>query len=104
MRKTVYVAHAFQNKQENKEDVEQIILDLIEEYPDYVFYSPIHATGFYYDKKPWLEGMMDCLELLSRCDELWLCKNFEQSKGCCVELGFAIGRNMPIEYIVDEVV
>jgi hypothetical protein len=85
MKKVIYVAHPFQGKPENVASVEKIIRKLIKLYPDYVFFSPLHATGYYYFEKTYEEGMKDCIELLSRCDELWLCNGWEESKGCNIE-------------------
>lgn len=98
-RKVIYIAHPFQGKPENVKSVEKIILKLIEKYPDYTFYSPLHATGFYYFAKSYEEGMKDCIELLSRCDELWLCPGWENSKGCNIEHDYAQKHNIPIQYL-----
>jgi hypothetical protein len=98
-RKIVYVAHPYQLKPENKESVEEIIINLIEKYPDITFFSPIHATGYYYDKKTWAEGMIDCVTLLSRCDELLLCPGHENSRGCNYEVEFAKSKGIPIKYL-----
>ena len=65
MRKVIYIAHPFLGKPENVQKVEKIILKLIEQYPDYTFYSPLYATGFFYFKS-YEEGMKDCA--LRCCD------------------------------------
>jgi len=96
MRKVIYVAHPFNGKQDNVQKVEKIILKLIEQYPDYTFYSPLHSTGFYYFKKTYEEGMKDCLEMLSRCDELWLCPGWRNSKGCNIEYDWCRKNGKPV--------
>jgi hypothetical protein len=102
MRKLVYLAHPFLGKSENVQKAEQIILKLIKLYPDYTFYSPLHATGFFYFAKSYEEGMKDCLEMLSRCDEIWLAGNWQESKGCNIEFNWADEHHMPIKF-VDEI-
>ena len=102
MRKIIYIAHPFQGNPENVQKVEQIILQLIKLYPDCTFYSPLHATGFYYFTKTYKEGMKDCTEMLNRCDELWLCDGWEESRGCGIEHDFAKERCIPIKF-VDEI-
>ena len=97
--KLIYIAHPFGGKQKNVERVEQIIKRLIKRYPDYTFYSPLHATGFYYNLVSYEKGMEHCLELLSRCDELWLCEGWKESRGCLMEMHYACNNNMPITYI-----
>lgn len=98
-RKLIYIAHPFLGKVENVAKAEKIILGLIRQYPDHTFFSPLHATGFYYFEKSYEEGMKDCIEMLSRCDELWLCEGWKDSKGCNIERDWAIANNMPIQEI-----
>ena len=95
----IYVAHPFGGEQENVEKVEQIIKGLLHKHPDCTFYSPLHATGFFYGQLPYLDGMEHCFEALSRCDELWLCEGWETSRGCNLEFVLAEEIGMPIKYI-----
>ena len=99
MRKVIYIAHPFLGKPENVQKVEKIILKLIEQYPDYTFYSPLHATGFYYFKKTYEEGMKDCIEMLRRSDELWLCPGWQNSRGCNMEKKFAEEHGIPVKEV-----
>ena len=41
----IYVAHPFNNEGSNREKVARIIDNLIYEYPEHNWLSPIHATG-----------------------------------------------------------
>jgi hypothetical protein len=43
--------------------------------------------------------MEHCFEALSRCDELWIAGDWQESKGCCMEYAFAKGKGIPIEII-----
>lgn len=97
MRRVIYVAHPFSGKSENVKKVEKIILKLIKQYPNYTFFSPLHATGYYYFEKSYEEGMKDCIELLSRCDELWLCPGWRESRGCNMEYEYAKKHGIPIK-------
>ena len=97
--KMIYIAHPFQGKPENVADAEQIILKLLKLYPDIAFYSPLHATGFFYHAVSYEAGMEHCFEALSRCDELWLCDGWETSKGCNLEFGLAEEIGIPIKYV-----
>lgn len=99
MRKLVYIAHPFQGKEENIKKVENIILELIKLYPDITFFSPLHATGFYYFAKSYEEGMKDCIEMLDRCDELWLCQGWEDSKGCNIEYNYCKEHYKPVKLV-----
>lgn len=92
----VYVAHPFGGDPENVKRVENLILQWIHSKPHKLFISPIHATGFYYHEVSYAEGMGACFELLSMCDELWLCPGWEQSKGCNLEKTWAQQHGIPI--------
>ena len=97
--KLIYIAHPFGGEQENVEKVEKIIKGLLHKHPDCTFYSPLHATGFMYSQLTYLDGMEHCFEALSRCDELWLCGSWQDSRGCNMEYGFAKAKGMPVKFI-----
>ena len=97
--KLIYIAHSFGGKQENVDKAQAIILDLLHKHPDCTFYSPLHATGFMYSQLTYLDGMEHCFEALSRCDELWICGNWRDSRGCNMEYGFAKAKGIPIKFI-----
>ena len=97
--KLIYIAHPFGGEQENVEKVEKIIKGLLHKHPDCTFYSPLHATGFFYYRLAYLVGMEHCFEALSRCDELWIAGDWQESKGCCMEYGFAKAKGIPIKFI-----
>lgn len=119
--KLVYVAHPYGGDEKNARAVKQIIEDLTEgshpllvspmvtalhksegipsiELLQAVYVSPIHQQGFMYAGTPYLAGLQKCLELLRRCDVLLLCGDWQNSKGCLAEFGFATARKMPIVF------
>lgn len=93
--KLVYVAHPFGGEDGNVDTVVDLIADLSGEYTDTTFVSPILMWGTMYDAISYKEGMDYCLELLSRCDELWLAGNWQTSKGCLCEYGYGKAANIP---------
>lgn len=97
--KKIYIAHPYSNDPANKENVEQIIKDITENHPDIVPISPIHSFGYLYTDVSYLKGMRYCLELLALCDELWLCRGWEDSRGCNMEREFAIANDIPIQEV-----
>ncbi len=96
MKPLYYVAHPFGGDAENKKKIEQIIIELMTEFPDKDFLSPIHASDFAYNLIPYVEGMDWCLNVLDRCDALILCDCWETSKGCLMEYAYAIAKDKPI--------
>ena len=96
----IYIAHPFGGNQENVEKVQSIITKLLlHKHPDCTFYSPLHATGFLYNQLTYLGGMKHCFEALGRCDELWLCEGWKDSRGCNMEYWFAKGKGIPIKFV-----
>lgn len=98
----IYLAHPFQGKPENVADAERIILELLKRDPNTTYLSPLHATGFYYFAISYEQGMEHCFEALRRCDALCLCNNWENSKGCCLEVEFAEEQGIPVYRITEE--
>lgn len=99
--KMVYVAHPFSGRPENVQRVQEIIEDLLPKHKDTTFYSPLHATGFFYHMFPYEEGIEHCYEALRRCDELWLCDGWWDSRGCRLEHAFAIQNGIPVKFVVN---
>lgn len=97
--KLVYIAHPFGGKRRNVRRVEHIIKRLLKTHNGTTFYSPLHATGFFYNELSHEEGMKHCVEMLKRCDELWLCEGWIKSRGCLIEHSYAVQHNMPIIYL-----
>jgi len=94
--KTVYIAHPYGGKVENKKKAEKIILKIMKKIINLTPVSPIHAFGFAYDEFEYEKGMAYCLSLLAKCDELWLFGDWENSKGCNMEKRFAEEKGIPI--------
>lgn len=121
----IYVAHKFANCDDNRKDVEKTIRKLkngahpllarrnISAYTETggkmtvtsipastlqhaTFVSPIHQLGFMYTEGTYLYGLNQCLTLLSKCNALLLCRNWQTSKGCIVEYAYAKARKIPI--------
>lgn len=97
--KLVYIAHPFGGLKENVDAVEKIVKGLIHKHPDCTFYSPLHATGFMYSQLTYLGCIEHRFEALSRCDELWIAGYWRESKGCCMEYGFAKAKGIPVKFI-----
>lgn len=97
--KLIYVAHPYGGDPDNLENIKKLINDLTIDYPDdYVFISPVPLWEEAYRVMDYMPGMDKCLELLSRCDELWLAHNWHESRGCMIEYGYALGAELPIRY------
>lgn len=92
----LYVSHPYGGEKENKKAVQGIINSLKNEFGDSVaFVSPIHILGPLYYMIPYLDGLNACLGLLGRCDGILLCGDWQHSRGCMAEYGYAIAKGIP---------
>ena len=98
----VYISHPYSGLKENEEKVAYIINQLTEKYPTYLFISPIHAFSYAYHAVDYQKGINMCLWLLDRCDEMWIYGDWENSKGCKMEIEFC--KNNDISYEIKEVI
>ena len=81
---TVYISHEYGGKWRNKRKIGKLIKTLAYLHPDKIFVSPVHCFGFLYKKVSYDRGMEMCLELLDRCDEMWVFG--KHSKGVKLEI------------------
>lgn len=86
--KVVYISHPQQNKEENKKDIEEIIIKLTQKYDKYLFLSPVHAFGFLYDIVDYYQGLNMCISLLNISDEMWVYGDYQNSIGCNFEIQY----------------
>lgn len=103
----IYVSHIYQNKEENKQEVEGIIKNLIAndkkylpEHKKITYVSPIHAYGFLYEETEYEEGLNMCLDLLNKCDLMLVFGDYQNSVGCKAEIEFCEENGIP--YIIKE--
>lgn len=91
----IYVSHIYQNKEENKQAVEEIIKQLAKEHPEHTYCSPIHTFGFMYNDFDYDTGLNMCLELLKRCDMMYVYGDYQNSVGCKAEIRFCKENGIP---------
>lgn len=90
-----YVSHPYGGKKENKEAVQSIIDSLKDAFDDSVdFISPIHVLGPLYHTIPYIDGLNLCLSLLDQCECIVLCGDWQHSRGCMAEYGYAIAKGI----------
>lgn len=86
--KLIYISHPYSAKEENKLKVESIVRKLAKEHPEHTYISPIHTFGFTYNDFDYETGLNMCLELLRRCDMMYVFGDYQNSKGCKEEIKF----------------
>lgn len=93
----VYISHPYGAKKENEEKVANIINKLQEQYPTYLFLSPIHLFSYAYHEVDYQVGIDKCLWLLEKADEMWIYGDWQNSKGCNMEIEYCKEFGIPYE-------
>ena len=92
----IYVSHPFKDRLSNLRAIESIVLALRKEYPNYLFVSPSHTFSFEYTEMSHEEGLKYCFWMLSKCDECWVFGDWENSRGCRVEIEYCQEHHIPL--------
>jgi hypothetical protein len=101
-KKLVYVAHPYGGKESNKNKIDKIMNELVLNDSTHDYVSPIHNYGFMYLTGDEYQRRLDiCIGLLSHCDVLVLCEDWEHSRGCRGELDHA-KKNGKAIFMLDE--
>lgn len=89
-KKLVYVAHPYGGKESNRKKIDAIMSELVLNDVKHDYVSPIHNYGYVYlTGDDYQKGLDICLGLLSHCDILILCQNWQDSRGCNGEFEYA---------------
>lgn len=93
----VYVSHPWGGKRGNEINADEETTKLQLDYEDVVFVSPIHAirTGGY-NKVDYVDGLAYAIELMRRCDIVYVAPGWRESTGCRAEVEEARRKNIPI--------
>lgn len=100
--KVVYVAHPLRGDVPgNTARASELCRKISQGFPDTVIVCPLTAFSFLDDERPEerQRAIAYCLELLSRCDELWLAGDWQRSEGCRKELLHARIIGMPVSVV-----
>lgn len=84
----IYISHPYGGAQENEHKIASIINELIKQYPNHLFVSPVHAFSYAYTTTDYDKGISWCLWLLEKCDEMWVYGDYKNSRGCSMEIEY----------------
>ena len=93
--KLIYVSHPYSAIEENKLKVEAIVRKLAKEHPEHTYLSGIHPFYFMYDEVDYETGINMCLEVLKRCDMMYVYGDWKNSRGCKTEIEFCEDNGIP---------
>lgn len=90
-------------KEENKLSAENIVRKLHFENPENTYLSGINPFYFLYDEVDYETGINMCLEVLRRCDMMYVFGDWENSKGCKTEINYCKFLGIPYKIFNDQV-
>ncbi|MBR3723061.1 MAG: DUF4406 domain-containing protein [Selenomonadaceae bacterium] len=97
--KMMYISHPFTgNEKENAAGAKRVKKALQLAYPNICFVNPLDEFGDN-DKLDYCAALSLAMELLSRCDGVIFCRNWEKSTGCKAEMAYAKKAGMEIKYL-----
>ncbi len=99
--KIIYVSHPYGGNEENKNNIEKVVISMRKRFPKYTFVSPVHCFGYLYNDTNYEEGLDMCLKLMDICDEVWVFGDYKESKGCVAEIETAKNKDMPVKIYVE---
>lgn len=96
-----YISHPYTgNEKANQIDAESIRAILKQEYPGICFLNPLGMFGN--EDIDYCTALADALELLSMCDAIVLCRDWEKSAGCRAEKAFALQHGIRIYHFPND--
>lgn len=103
----LYISHPYGNKEQNKNDIENIIRYLYhsdEIFDNYCLVSPVHCFGFLYEDWEYEKGIQPCLDLLGECDGMLVfdgegAEDWTTSTGCKMEVAKYEEWGMPYRFM-----
>ncbi len=106
--RSAYICHPLRGKtgshdevQRNFVKVDRICKQIASDYPDVLVLSPLHAFGFYDPHGCQEQVLGQCVALLEKCDELWVFGEWQESRGCRMEIEHALSLGMRVCYMID---
>ena len=98
--KTVYVSHPFSgNPWENRAEARDVCVRLKKEHPDWCIVNPLDAFQWLdFVKISYERALEMCIEILGRCDAIYMCRFWDDSKGCRAEYRAAKNKEMEVIY------
>ena len=97
-KKIVYISHPYGGYKKNERKVKRIINSLQNNFPNYLFLSPIHAFSYAYNKTDYDKGLNMCLWLLGKADEMWVYGDWRNSRGCKAEVKYCVENNIEMMF------
>ncbi len=96
-----YISHPYTSNGDTRDNIKQsreIKKKLQMGYPDICFVNPLDEFGEYFGFD-YHRVLAYCLKLLSKCDGIVMCGEWNKSKGCQAELAYATFKGLDITYL-----
>lgn len=92
----IYISGAITNNPNYKEDFERAEDYLQREYPKAEIINPALVNSYLPKSTTHEEYMRMSFCMLDMCDSIYMLSNYENSKGACMEYGYALAKHKAI--------
>lgn len=98
--KKVYISHPFTgNELENKMSAQEVCVQLKLKHPDWCLINPLDAFNWADRVKLTYDEILEmCIDLMLMCDTVYMCRGWDDSKGCRAERERAQLQGMEVLY------
>lgn len=100
--KLIYLAHPYGGKMENIARSIDLASKLTLEYPNFHIFNAVKYFSQFKDVFSEDDIAQRYLDMITRCDELWLAPGWETSKGCKAELLEIQRVGKPVRYLKEK--
>lgn len=99
--KLIYLAHPYGGSVEN--GIEAVLLEyrMMSKHHGKHIFNAVRYFSYFAGFLPESEIMRNCLDMVSRCDELWAAPGWENSPGCRAEIEEATKLGIKIRYLTE---
>ena len=99
--KMIYMSHPFTgNEEKNREAARESQIGLVKSNPGACIINPIDLFAGMFAGGPngYTKILACCLEVLGRCDMIFMCTGWKSSAGCKAELALALQKGIEVAY------
>ena len=99
--KLIYLAHTYGGSAHNYFKACKLETKLIDEHPTAHIFNAVKYFNYFKNTLEEKDILKMCLDMVSRCNELWVAPGWEDSQGCKAEIEEATLNCMKIRYLTE---
>ena len=100
--KLIYLAHPYGGDAAN--GIKAVLLEyrMMSEHPGAHIFNAVRYFSYFTPFLQEAEIMKNCLDMVARCDELWVAPGWKESPGCMAEIKEATRNGIRVRYLTED--